>query len=135
MIIGTDDVNEKLVQVVCQPEYEPRRLDLLLRLPRPRLFAIDLQSGSVHFSTIIGSQLLLLSATYSVLVLTTMTIILCLILSSRLQCTRAKINKFSVSLYPQCDADQQCAVGKGARIGKLCECSRGTRESRMTATI
>nr|XP_046156921.1 survival of motor neuron protein-like isoform X4 [Oncorhynchus gorbuscha] len=34
-----------------------------------------------------------------------------------------------------CDADQQCAVGKGARIGKLCECSRGTRESRMTATI
>lgn len=71
MIIATDDVNEKLVQVVCQPEYEPRRLDLLLRLPRPRLFAINLQSGSVHFSTIIGSQLLLLSATYSVLVLTT----------------------------------------------------------------
>ncbi|CDQ81020.1 unnamed protein product [Oncorhynchus mykiss] len=67
MIIATDDVNEKLVQVVCQPEYEPRRLDLLLRLPRPHLFAIDLQSGSVHFSTIIGSQLLLLSATYSVL--------------------------------------------------------------------
>ncbi|XP_042177950.1 survival motor neuron protein isoform X6 [Oncorhynchus tshawytscha] len=34
-----------------------------------------------------------------------------------------------------CDADQQCAVSKGARIGKLCECSQGTRESRMTATI
>uniref|UniRef100_A0A8C7IGP5 CART prepropeptide n=1 Tax=Oncorhynchus kisutch TaxID=8019 RepID=A0A8C7IGP5_ONCKI len=29
---------------------------------------------------------------------------------------------------PMCDADagQQCAVRKGARIGKLCECPRGT---------
>ncbi|XP_010869671.1 cocaine- and amphetamine-regulated transcript protein [Esox lucius] len=27
---------------------------------------------------------------------------------------------------PMCDAGQQCAVRKGARIGKLCECPRGT---------
>ncbi|XP_073449836.1 cocaine- and amphetamine-regulated transcript protein-like isoform X2 [Lithobates pipiens] len=27
---------------------------------------------------------------------------------------------------PSCDAGEQCAVRKGARIGKLCNCPRGT---------
>uniref|UniRef100_A0A8C3K035 Cocaine- and amphetamine-regulated transcript protein n=1 Tax=Calidris pygmaea TaxID=425635 RepID=A0A8C3K035_9CHAR len=27
---------------------------------------------------------------------------------------------------PMCDAGEQCAVRKGARIGKLCDCPRGT---------
>ncbi|XP_069736942.1 cocaine- and amphetamine-regulated transcript protein [Phaenicophaeus curvirostris] len=27
---------------------------------------------------------------------------------------------------PVCDAGEQCAVRKGARIGKLCDCPRGT---------
>ncbi|XP_030075880.1 cocaine- and amphetamine-regulated transcript protein-like [Microcaecilia unicolor] len=27
---------------------------------------------------------------------------------------------------PSCDAGEQCAVRKGARIGKLCSCPRGT---------
>ncbi|XP_047231198.1 cocaine- and amphetamine-regulated transcript protein-like [Girardinichthys multiradiatus] len=27
---------------------------------------------------------------------------------------------------PPCDASEQCAVRKGARIGKLCGCPRGT---------
>ncbi|NXD28098.1 CART protein, partial [Spelaeornis formosus] len=27
---------------------------------------------------------------------------------------------------PLCDAGEQCAVRKGARIGKLCDCPRGT---------
>ncbi|KAF3690534.1 Cocaine- and amphetamine-regulated transcript protein CART(1-39) CART(42-89) Precursor [Channa argus] len=27
---------------------------------------------------------------------------------------------------PSCDAGEQCAVRKGARIGKLCGCPRGT---------
>ncbi|NXG01843.1 CART protein, partial [Sakesphorus luctuosus] len=28
--------------------------------------------------------------------------------------------------FGQCDAGEQCAVRKGARIGKLCDCPRGT---------
>ncbi|XP_013918870.1 PREDICTED: cocaine- and amphetamine-regulated transcript protein [Thamnophis sirtalis] len=27
---------------------------------------------------------------------------------------------------PMCDAGEQCAVRKGSRIGKLCDCPRGT---------
>ncbi|KAL4634835.1 cocaine- and amphetamine-regulated transcript protein-like, partial [Arapaima gigas] len=27
---------------------------------------------------------------------------------------------------PSCDAGEQCAIRKGARIGKLCDCPRGT---------
>ncbi|XP_075707194.1 cocaine- and amphetamine-regulated transcript protein-like [Rhinoderma darwinii] len=27
---------------------------------------------------------------------------------------------------PSCDAGEQCAIRKGARIGKLCNCPRGT---------
>ncbi|XP_029906176.1 cocaine- and amphetamine-regulated transcript protein-like [Myripristis murdjan] len=27
---------------------------------------------------------------------------------------------------PTCDADEQCAVRKGSRFGKLCSCPRGT---------
>ncbi|KAM5193297.1 cocaine- and amphetamine-regulated transcript protein-like [Mantella aurantiaca] len=30
------------------------------------------------------------------------------------------------SLVENCDAGEQCAVRKGARIGKLCNCPRGT---------
>ncbi|XP_059825037.1 cocaine- and amphetamine-regulated transcript protein-like [Hypanus sabinus] len=29
-------------------------------------------------------------------------------------------------MVPMCDAGEQCAVRKGARIGKLCDCPRGT---------
>uniref|UniRef100_A0A671K6T0 CART prepropeptide n=1 Tax=Sinocyclocheilus anshuiensis TaxID=1608454 RepID=A0A671K6T0_9TELE len=30
------------------------------------------------------------------------------------------------SLLPSCDAGEQCAVRKGARVGKLCGCPQGT---------
>ncbi|XP_043919866.1 cocaine- and amphetamine-regulated transcript protein [Protopterus annectens] len=30
------------------------------------------------------------------------------------------------SKVPMCDAGEQCALRKGARIGKLCDCPRGT---------
>lgn len=30
-----------------------------------------------------------------------------------------------LSLLPQCDVGEQCAVRKGARIGKMCDCPRG----------
>ncbi|XP_020376871.1 cocaine- and amphetamine-regulated transcript protein [Stegostoma tigrinum] len=29
-------------------------------------------------------------------------------------------------MVPMCDAGEQCAVRKGARIGRLCDCPRGT---------
>ncbi|XP_028661488.1 cocaine- and amphetamine-regulated transcript protein [Erpetoichthys calabaricus] len=31
-----------------------------------------------------------------------------------------------IGQLPMCDAGDQCAVRKGARIGKLCDCPRGT---------
>uniref|UniRef100_A0A9J7Z899 Cocaine- and amphetamine-regulated transcript protein n=2 Tax=Cyprinus carpio TaxID=7962 RepID=A0A9J7Z899_CYPCA len=30
------------------------------------------------------------------------------------------------SLLPSCDAGEQCAERKGARVGKLCDCPQGT---------
>ncbi|NXE38700.1 CART protein, partial [Ptilorrhoa leucosticta] len=34
--------------------------------------------------------------------------------------------KFGQVPMASCDAGEQCAVRKGARIGKLCDCPRGT---------
>nr|WCI99776.1 cocaine- and amphetamine-regulated transcript 2a [Danio rerio] len=31
-----------------------------------------------------------------------------------------------LSLLPSCDAGEQCAIRKGARVGKLCSCPQGT---------
>ncbi|KAJ7993293.1 hypothetical protein DPEC_G00270930 [Dallia pectoralis] len=108
----------------------------------------NLASGPVRFCTMVSGKLFLLSATCSVLVLLTSSHEF---LETRsleentvktqeekelfdaLQEVLEKLKSKQTPSYekkqgwvPMCDAGQQCAVRKGARIGKLCECPQGT---------
>uniref|UniRef100_A0A8C9UUZ3 Cocaine- and amphetamine-regulated transcript protein n=1 Tax=Spermophilus dauricus TaxID=99837 RepID=A0A8C9UUZ3_SPEDA len=44
----------------------------------------------------------------------------------KLKSKRIPIYEKKYGQVPMCDAGEQCAVRKGARIGKLCDCPRGT---------
>uniref|UniRef100_A0A8C8RRS1 Cocaine- and amphetamine-regulated transcript protein n=1 Tax=Pelusios castaneus TaxID=367368 RepID=A0A8C8RRS1_9SAUR len=44
----------------------------------------------------------------------------------KLKSKRIPIYEKKFGQVPMCDAGEQCAVRKGARIGKLCDCPRGT---------
>nr|KAF6365886.1 CART prepropeptide [Pipistrellus kuhlii] len=44
----------------------------------------------------------------------------------KLKSKRLPIYEKKYGQVPMCDAGEQCAVRKGARIGKLCDCPRGT---------
>ncbi|XP_028925665.1 cocaine- and amphetamine-regulated transcript protein [Ornithorhynchus anatinus] len=44
----------------------------------------------------------------------------------KLKSKRIPVYEKKYSQVPMCDAGEQCAVRKGARIGKLCDCPRGT---------
>ncbi|XP_049624785.1 cocaine- and amphetamine-regulated transcript protein [Suncus etruscus] len=44
----------------------------------------------------------------------------------KLKSKRIPVYEKKYGQVPMCDAGEQCAVRKGARIGKLCDCPRGT---------
>ncbi|XP_007486564.1 cocaine- and amphetamine-regulated transcript protein [Monodelphis domestica] len=44
----------------------------------------------------------------------------------KLKSKRIRIYEKKYGQVPKCDAGEQCAIRKGARIGKLCDCPRGT---------
>ncbi|KAM7077330.1 cocaine- and amphetamine-regulated transcript protein [Ciconia maguari] len=44
----------------------------------------------------------------------------------KLKSKRVPLYEKKFGQVPMCDAGEQCAVRKGARIGKLCDCPRGT---------
>ncbi|XP_030422963.1 cocaine- and amphetamine-regulated transcript protein [Gopherus flavomarginatus] len=44
----------------------------------------------------------------------------------KLKSKRIPVYEKKFGQVPMCDAGEQCAVRKGARIGKLCDCPRGT---------
>ncbi|XP_074850331.1 cocaine- and amphetamine-regulated transcript protein [Carettochelys insculpta] len=44
----------------------------------------------------------------------------------KLKSKRLPLYEKKFGQVPMCDAGEQCAVRKGARIGKLCDCPRGT---------
>uniref|UniRef100_A0A8D0G4M7 Cocaine- and amphetamine-regulated transcript protein n=1 Tax=Sphenodon punctatus TaxID=8508 RepID=A0A8D0G4M7_SPHPU len=44
----------------------------------------------------------------------------------KLKSKRLPLYEKKYGQVPMCDAGEQCAVRKGARIGKLCDCPRGT---------
>ncbi|XP_006081412.1 cocaine- and amphetamine-regulated transcript protein [Myotis yumanensis] len=44
----------------------------------------------------------------------------------KLKSKRIPLYEKKYGQVPMCDAGEQCAVRKGARIGKLCDCPRGT---------
>ncbi|XP_066551586.1 cocaine- and amphetamine-regulated transcript protein [Amia ocellicauda] len=44
----------------------------------------------------------------------------------KLKSKRMPASEKKMGWVPSCDAGEQCAVRKGARIGRLCNCPRGT---------
>ncbi|XP_060617675.2 cocaine- and amphetamine-regulated transcript protein [Anolis sagrei] len=44
----------------------------------------------------------------------------------KLKSKRLPLYEKKYGQVPMCDAGEQCALRKGARIGKLCDCPRGT---------
>nr|XP_006009758.1 PREDICTED: cocaine- and amphetamine-regulated transcript protein [Latimeria chalumnae] len=44
----------------------------------------------------------------------------------KLKSKRIPVYEKKYNQVPMCDAGEQCALRKGSRIGKLCDCPRGT---------